>query len=65
LQKADRSDQAGSGGASDPASGRAAQIAGIQSQWGEQVFNRLASGVRLSAAGELILHHNRNQIADT
>ena len=37
----------------------------FEQELGEQIFERLANGVRLNAAGELVLHHIRSQIADT
>lgn len=37
----------------------------FEQELGEQIFERLANGVRLNAAGELVLHHVRSQIADT
>jgi len=40
------------------------RLQSFEAELGEQIFERLANGVRLNAAGELVLHHVRNQIAD-
>ena len=37
----------------------------FEAELGEQIFERLANGVRLNAAGELVLLHIRTQIAET
>lgn len=40
------------------------RILSMEEELGVQLFERLARGVRLSPAGELFIHHARNQIAD-
>ena len=40
------------------------RILALEDELGVQVFERLPNGVRLSAAGELLIHHVRNQLAD-
>ncbi len=40
------------------------RILAVEEDLGVQVFERLPNGVRLSSAGELLIHHVRNQIAD-
>ena len=36
----------------------------MEEELGVEIFERLASGVRLSAAGEVYLHHIRMQLSD-
>jgi DNA-binding transcriptional LysR family regulator len=40
------------------------QILGLEEELGVQIFERLPRGVRLSTAGELLIHHIRNQLSD-
>ncbi|MEM7750921.1 MAG: LysR family transcriptional regulator [Pseudomonadota bacterium] len=40
------------------------QILGLEEELGVPIFERLARGVRLSTAGELLIHHIRNQLSD-
>lgn len=40
------------------------RILAIEEELGVPIFERLPHGVRLSAAGELLIHHIRNQISD-
>lgn len=40
------------------------RILSMEDELGEKLFERQASGVRLSAAGELFLHHVQRQVAD-
>lgn len=40
------------------------RILAMEDDLGVPVFDRLASGVRLNAAGEILIHHFRTQIAD-
>lgn len=40
------------------------RIQGLEEELGEPIFERLARGVRLSAAGEVLIHHIRVQLAD-
>lgn len=40
------------------------QILAIEEELGVQIFERLPRGVRLSTAGELLVHHIRNQVSD-
>lgn len=40
------------------------RILAIEEELGVPIFERLAHGVRLSSAGELLIHHIRNQISD-
>lgn len=40
------------------------RILAIEDELGVPIFERLAHGVRLSSAGELLIHHIRNQISD-
>ncbi|MEM7696361.1 MAG: LysR family transcriptional regulator [Pseudomonadota bacterium] len=40
------------------------RIQGIEDEFGAEVFERLPRGVRLNAAGELLLHHHRTQRSD-
>ncbi len=41
------------------------RIQDVERDLGTQIFDRLARGVRLNAAGELLIRHFRDQIADT
>ncbi len=41
------------------------QIIALEEELGEPVFERLGRGVRLTTAGELIVHHFRRHLADT
>lgn len=40
------------------------RILAMEEELGVQIFERLPRGVRLSAAGEILLHHIRNQLSD-
>ena len=40
------------------------RILAMEEELGEQIFERLPRGVRLSAAGEILLHHIRVQLSD-
>ncbi|ABM02279.1 transcriptional regulator of LysR family protein [Psychromonas ingrahamii 37] len=40
------------------------RILSMEDELGEKIFERQASGLRLSAAGELFLHHVQRQLAD-
>lgn len=40
------------------------RIQALEEELGEPIFERLARGVRLSAAGEVLIHHIRVQLAD-
>lgn len=40
------------------------RLLSLEEELGTQLFERLPRGVRLSTAGELMVHHIRNQIAD-
>lgn len=40
------------------------QILGLEEELGVPIFERLPRGVRLSTAGELLVHHIRNQLSD-
>ena len=40
------------------------RILAMEDELGVQIFERLPRGVRLSAAGEVLIHHARTQIAD-
>lgn len=40
------------------------QILGLEEELGVPVFERLPRGVRLSTAGELLIHHIRSQLSD-
>jgi DNA-binding transcriptional LysR family regulator len=40
------------------------QVLAVEEELGVQIFERLPRGVRLSTAGELLVHHIRNQVAD-
>ena len=40
------------------------QILAMEEELGVPIFDRLSTGVRLSTAGELLVHHARKQIAD-
>lgn len=40
------------------------RILAIEEELGVPIFERLAHGVRLSSAGELLIHHIRNQMSD-
>ncbi|MCB1512192.1 MAG: LysR family transcriptional regulator, partial [Hyphomicrobiaceae bacterium] len=40
------------------------RILGLEDELGVQIFERLPRGVRLSTAGELLIHHIRNQLSD-
>lgn len=40
------------------------RIQAFEDELGLQIFERLQNGVRLNAAGELVIHHIRKQIAD-
>ena len=40
------------------------QILAVEEELGVQIFERLPRGVRLSTAGELLVHHIRNQVSD-
>lgn len=40
------------------------RLLSLEEELGTQLFERLPRGVRLSTAGELMIHHIRNQIAD-
>ena len=40
------------------------QILAVEEELGVPIFERLARGVRLSTAGELLVHHIRNQVSD-
>ena len=40
------------------------QVLAIEEELGVQIFERLPRGVRLSTAGELLVHHIRNQVSD-
>ncbi len=41
------------------------RILAMEDELGVPIFERLPRGVRLSAAGELLIHHARTQLADT
>lgn len=41
------------------------RIQAFEEEIGEVIFERLSSGVRLNAAGELVIHHIRQQLAET
>lgn len=41
------------------------RIQAFEEEIGEVIFERLPSGVRLNAAGELVIHHIRQQLAET
>ena len=41
------------------------RVQAFENELGEQIFERLPHGVRLNAAGEIIIHHMRNQLAET
>lgn len=40
------------------------RILAVEEELGAQIFERLPRGVRLNSAGELFIHHIRNQISD-
>lgn len=40
------------------------RILAIEEELGVQIFERLAHGVRLSSAGEILIHHIRHQLSD-
>ncbi len=40
------------------------RILALEEELGVPVFERLPHGVRLSSAGEILIHHIRNQISD-
>lgn len=40
------------------------RILAMEDELGVQIFERLPRGVRLSSAGEILIHHIRNQISD-
>jgi DNA-binding transcriptional LysR family regulator len=40
------------------------RIAALEQELGIQIFERLPRGVRLNTAGELLIHHVRNQLSD-
>src|SRR5215470_9014099 len=40
------------------------RILSMEQELGAPIFERLSRGVRLSAAGEILIHHARAQIAD-
>ncbi|MFY0612704.1 MAG: LysR family transcriptional regulator [Hyphomicrobiaceae bacterium] len=40
------------------------RLLSLEEELGTQLFERLPRGVRLSTAGELMIHHIRNQVAD-
>lgn len=40
------------------------RVLGIEDELGVPIFDRTPSGVRLSAAGEIFIHHVRNQLSD-
>lgn len=41
------------------------RIQAFEEEIGETIFERLSNGVRLNAAGELVIHHIRQQLAET
>lgn len=41
------------------------RIQAFEEEIGEVIFERLSNGVRLNAAGELVIHHIRQQLAET
>lgn len=41
------------------------RLQAFEDELGEQIFERLTHGVRLNAAGEVVIHHIRSQIAET
>jgi DNA-binding transcriptional LysR family regulator len=41
------------------------RLQAFEEELGEPIFDRLSSGVRLNAAGELVIHHIRMQLAET
>ncbi|UOM33946.1 LysR family transcriptional regulator [Acuticoccus sp. I52.16.1] len=41
------------------------RVAAFEDELGQPIFERLATGVRLNAAGELVLHHIREEFAGT
>ncbi|WMS42637.1 LysR family transcriptional regulator [Acuticoccus sp. MNP-M23] len=41
------------------------RVSGFETEIGQQIFERLATGVRLNAAGELVVHHIREEFAGT
>ncbi len=41
------------------------RVSGFEAEIGQQIFERLATGVRLNAAGELVVHHIREEFAGT
>jgi DNA-binding transcriptional LysR family regulator len=41
------------------------RVQDIEQELGTQIFDRVARGVRLNAAGELLIRHIRDQLADT
>ncbi len=40
------------------------RVLALEEELGVQIFERLPRGVRLSTAGELLIHHIRNQVSD-
>ena len=40
------------------------RILAVEEELGAPIFERLARGVRLNSAGEIFIHHIRNQISD-
>lgn len=41
------------------------RLQAFEDELGEQIFERMAHGVQLNAAGEVVIHHIRGQIAET
>lgn len=41
------------------------RVQSFEEELGEHIFERYSHGVRLTAAGELVIHHIRNQVSET